>query len=122
MRKVFLLLMVIAILSSLNGRPAVAAPPLIPDRIIHLKAQKFFYTPDHITVKQGQRIRIVATSADVVHGFALPEYKINTNIVPDQETIIEFTADKAGDFTFFCSVYCGPGHYSMKGTLTVEEE
>jgi cytochrome c oxidase subunit 2 len=32
---------------------------------------------------------------------------------------VEFVADKAGTFTFSCSVYCGKGHRGMKGELVV---
>ena len=33
----------------------------------------------------------------------------------------EFIADKAGTFTFYCSIPCGRGHGSMHGKLIVNE-
>ena len=65
-------------------------------------------------------MRITATSEDVQHGFAISEYGINQTINPGEQTVIEFTADKNGSFTYYCSIFCGMGHRSMKGTLIVE--
>ena len=33
---------------------------------------------------------------------------------------IEFIADKSGEFSILCSVYCGKGHHEMKAKLIVE--
>ena len=85
-----------------------------------MTVKQFAYTPDTITVKQGDRVRITATSEDVQHGFAINEYKINATINPGQQTVIEFVADKKGTFTYYCSIFCGMGHRSMKGTLIVQ--
>jgi heme/copper-type cytochrome/quinol oxidase subunit 2 len=93
-----------------------------PDRIIYLTARKFSFTPDHITVKQNQRVKMIATSTDVAHGIYISDYRASSEILPGQENILEFTAYKSGDFEFRCTVYCGPGHADMKGVLTVEEE
>jgi len=32
----------------------------------------------------------------------------------------EFTADKAGEFEFYCQQFCGPLHLEMRGTLFVD--
>ena len=121
MRKIIFLVMlfVAAIFISAGiGRSQDGAP----DRIIYLSASRFAFTPDHITVKQGQRIRLIATSTDVAHGIYISGYRASTEILPGQQNILEFTADKSGDFEFRCTVYCGSGHADMKGTLTVEAE
>ena len=78
--------------------------------------------PNAIEVSQGDRVKITLTSADVAHGFAINEYGINERVVPGQPTVVEFTADKKGTFTFYCSVQCGSGHRNMRGTLVVIAE
>lgn len=88
------------------------------DRIIYLYAKRFEFSPDLIKVRQNERIKIIAQSLDVPHGFALGE--INKHIEPGKKTVIEFGADKKGEFDFICSVNCGPGHNNMKGKLIVE--
>ena len=83
-------------------------------------AKQFEFMPEAIEVSQGDRVKIILTSADVTHGFAINEYGINERIVPGQPTVVEFTADKKGTFTFYCSVMCGSGHRNMRGTLVVK--
>ncbi len=91
-----------------------------PDRIIYLKARQFSFSPDTIKVKPADKIRIIAESLDVAHGFAISEFNINATIERGKKTRIEFIANKKGQYDFVCSVYCGSGHSSMKGTLIVE--
>ena len=82
-------------------------------------ARQWEYIPETIEVNQGDRVRLVITSVDVTHGYAIPSYGINKRLVPGRETIIEFTADKKGTFTPYCTVQCGAGHSTMRGTLIV---
>jgi cytochrome c oxidase subunit 2 len=91
-----------------------------PDRIIYIKAQRFSFTPDVIKIKQGDKVKIILETADVIHGFALAGFNINKRIEPGKKNIIEFIADKKGEYIFRCSVYCGSGHSRMKGKLVVE--
>ena len=89
-------------------------------RIINVNAFRFDFEPNQITVNKGEKVKLIVTSTDVAHGFALPDYGINVPLPAGKQTAIEFTADKQGSFTFFCSIYCGSGHSSMKGTLAVK--
>lgn len=84
-----------------------------------ITAKKWSFNPSVIEVNKGDKVRIIATSIDVSHGFALSEYGINKRLEPNMPTTIEFTADKEGTFTFFCSVFCGEGHGGMNGKLVV---
>ncbi|MGE5307769.1 MAG: cupredoxin domain-containing protein [Deltaproteobacteria bacterium] len=88
---------------------------------IHVEAFKYGYSPDPIVVKKGEHVRILATSRDVNHGFEIKEYGINAEIKKGGKTEIDFVADKAGTFIIKCSVFCGLGHFSMRGRLIVEE-
>jgi cytochrome c oxidase subunit II len=87
---------------------------------VSIMAQKFDFTPDTVKVKLGEPVTFVLTSIDRLHGFKMPDFGVRTDIVPDQETRITITPDKAGQFAFFCDVFCGDGHEDMAGTLIVE--
>ncbi len=87
---------------------------------IDMTAKQWEFIPSVITVNQGDLVRIKATSVDVPHGFALPEFGVSEYLDPGQEVTIEFVADKKGTFTFFCNVACGQGHSQMRGTLIVQ--
>lgn len=73
-----------------------------------------------IMVKKGDRVRIKVTNTKGVHDFTLNEYNIFKETPLNQEVMIEFTADKAGEFVYYCSK---PTHRALGqwGTLRVLE-
>ena len=84
-----------------------------------ITAKQFQFNPATIEVNKGDKVRLIVTSVDVPHGISIPEYGINERLDPGKPVTIEFTADKQGTFTAFCSVFCGSGHAGMKGKLIV---
>lgn len=86
-----------------------------------LVAQQWEFEPRTITVSKGDKVHLTITSKDVTHGFTIKEYGIAEKIIPGKTTKVEFVADKAGTFSFFCSVPCGKGHTGMNGQLIVME-
>jgi cytochrome c oxidase subunit 2 len=97
-------------------REASADPP-----IIAVKADRFQFTPNAITLKKGETVRLQLTSSDVMHGFLVKPLKIETDIVPGKVTELTITPKVAGTFRVGCDHYCGPGHSDMHMTLTVTE-
>ncbi len=83
-------------------------------------SKKWVFEPSTITVNKDDRVRLIIDNIDVDHGFALSAFGINEKLLPGQVHTIEFTADKSGSFSFFCSVFCGSGHSGMRGTLIVQ--
>lgn len=83
--------------------------------------QNFSFSPNTIIVKKGDRVRIVFQNAGGTHNWQLEGYNIGTKIIQTGQTdTVEFTADQAGTFEFFCSV----GNHrqmGMVGTLTVTQ-
>ncbi len=80
----------------------------------NVKAFRFGYTPDEITVNKGDKVRINIENTDVLHGIRIPELNLR------EDESLEFTADKAGEFIWYCANMCGTGHMQMKGKLTVK--
>lgn len=102
--------------------PAQEAQPSAPGvHEIQMTCKKYSYSPDPIRVRKGERVRLVITCSDHDHGIKIDEFNIDTKLKKGVPTPVEFTADKAGTFTYKCSVHCGMGHSHMKGTLIVEE-
>lgn len=83
-------------------------------------AKRFAFEPATLEVQQGDRVRIVITSADGVHGISIRKFKVNT-LIPRGGTpvTVEFTASEAGTFPIVCSEACGDGHATMRGSLVV---
>ena len=84
-----------------------------------MTAKKYEFEPNVVTVKNGDRVRLVITALDHDHGFKLEAFKIDERLKKGIPTTIEFTADKTGTFPFECSHFCGVGHGKMKGKLVV---
>ena len=88
-------------------------------RVIEIKARQFEFEPSRIIVKKGETVRLEVTSEDVTHGISIEAFDINRELKPAKTETITFTANKAGQFHFHCSVYCGKGHSDMHGELIV---
>lgn len=95
----------------------VSTAPVTHD--ITLTADQFSFDPPVLRVNQGDTVRLTLHAADVVHGFYLDAYGLNTRIEPGLSQQVEFVADHAGKFRYRCSVSCGGLHPFMIGELVV---
>lgn len=86
----------------------------------NITANNWKFTPQTITVNQGDKVILNIKSIDATHGISLNNFGISEQLNPGEEKTIEFIANKKGEFSFFCNVYCGQGHSEMKGMLVVE--
>lgn len=90
-------------------------------REMRIEAFRFGFSPGVMTVKKGERVRLLVTSRDVLHGVLLREYRINVTVRRGEIRKIEFVAGTPGEFVIRCPVYCGQGHSQMTARLIVEE-
>jgi cytochrome c oxidase subunit 2 len=88
---------------------------------IQVTLRKYEFSPGSLRVRKGEQVKLVMTAEDHDHGFRLDDFNINQKIPKGTTVVVAFTADKVGSFQFRCSIVCGMGHRSMKGTLVVEE-
>ncbi len=91
------------------------------EKVIHISAKKFEFSPDSITLKKGEPVVLEISSADREHGFSLRAFGVRTNVSPGKVSRIRISPDKTGKFTFSCDVFCGDGHEEMTGTVVVNE-
>ena len=77
-----------------------------------------WFSLKEISVSKGDIVRMKVTNIKGTHDFTLDEYGIKKMTPLNEEVVIEFTADKAGEFIYYCSV---PGHRQKGqwGTLKV---
>ncbi len=110
------LLALVMFLGSAAPRPARAAAG---PRVIEITAKRFGFTPNQITIKKGQTVRLRLTSDDVTHGFFMRKLKIDEDIEPGKTTEVTLTPDTVGDFTTICDHFCGANHGNMNMLITV---
>lgn len=81
----------------------------------------FAFSPNTMTVKQGDVVQVTFKNGDGFHDFVIDELGVNSGRIKDgEEATVTFTASKVGSFEYYCSV----GEHramGMVGTLTVTE-
>lgn len=91
-----------------------------PAKVFNITTVNFLFTPNEIRVMKGDRVKIVLTNTEGTHDLFIDEFNVRSPRISGNESIaIEFVADKAGTFEFYCSV----GNHrqmGMRGNLTVE--
>jgi cytochrome c oxidase subunit 2 len=87
---------------------------------IRVTAKKYEYDPAVVTVRQGDRVKLIITALDHDHGFKIDAFHVDEVLKKGEPATIEFTVDMPGTFPFQCSQFCGLGHKGMKGELIVE--
>ena len=87
-----------------------------------------------LTLPVNQSAMIFLSSKDVIHSFALPEFRVKQDAIPGMVIPIRFTptmttrqfqAEKNNperQFEIMCAQLCGMGHFSMRGIVEVLEE
>lgn len=80
----------------------------------------FKFSPELVSVKKGDTVRIKFVNSQGFHDFVIDEFKVATPQIREGEATVEFVADKAGSFEYYCSVGSHRA-MGMKGTLTVTE-
>jgi len=81
---------------------------------ISIDAKRFEYSPEVITVQEGDLVKLTINNQDTTHGINIPDLGVSGR------NTVEFTADEKGEFTFYCDNYCGSGHSGMSGKIIVE--
>lgn len=81
----------------------------------------FSFDPKTITVKKGDRVKVTFKNKDGFHDFVIDEFNVATKqIQGGQQEVVEFVADQAGSFEYYCSVGQHRAN-GMFGSLVVEE-
>jgi nitrous-oxide reductase len=91
---------------------------------VYMTVVRSHFNPEHIEVNQGDKVIWHLTSVeraqDASHGFCIPNYSIAASLEPGEYARIEFVADTAGTFPFYCTEFCSALHLEMMGYLLVK--
>ena len=102
---------------------AIGAPLFFWTRtpLIHARmAENGGWAPDVLQAEVGKPFRLSLTSDDVVHSFSVGQMEMEAvDVEPGRVTDITLTFDKPGTYTFYCTRWCGPNHWRMRGTIEV---
>jgi len=95
--------------------------PTSQEQVVKISAKRFEYSPNVIKVKVKVPVVLELTTLDRLHGFAVPDLKLEAEIKPGEVTRVRFVPEKTGTFAFHCNIFCGSGHDDMAGELVVTD-
>ena len=67
-------------------------------------------------------VKLLLRSKDVLHAFAVPQFRVKMDLVPGMVTYAWFTPTRTGKFDVLCMELCGIAHYAMRGYVVVDEQ
>ncbi|HEY1937136.1 MAG TPA: cupredoxin domain-containing protein [Candidatus Angelobacter sp.] len=87
---------------------------------IKVVMKKYAIEPEVIHVKAGQITELEVSTADVQHGFDVPQLSIKEPVRSGQPAIITLKNPPKGEYKVVCGIICGPHHDDMAAKLVVE--
>jgi cytochrome c oxidase subunit 2 len=75
-----------------------------------------------LVVPVGRKIRILVTSADVIHSWWVPDFAIKKDAIPGYINELWFNADKVGTYRGQCVELCGRDHGFMPIVVVVKPQ
>ena len=95
-----------------GGEPKAGARP------VGIQASNFEFSPEHLTLEQGEEIALRLHSEDSSHNFAIDGLGLVADVGGGETATARLRIDEPGKYTYFCTI---PGHRDggMEGTITV---
>lgn len=79
-----------------------------------VEGSSFKFAPTIIRVKSGDIVKVTFKNIEGIHDFVIDEFKVATKqIAGGKSETVEFVADKAGTYEYYCSV----GQHRKNGML-----
>ncbi len=75
-----------------------------------------------IHVPVDKPVKFLLRSKDVLHDFAVAQFRVKMDLVPGMNTYLWLTPTKTGRFEILCEELCGIGHHTMRGAVIVAEK
>jgi len=90
-------------------------------KVIELTASNWeFEVTSADEIHEGDTVQIKVTGTQGSHGLKFEDLDVAISSIKSGDTeTVEFIAPAAGDYRYYCSIFCGSGHSSMDGILVV---
>jgi cytochrome c oxidase subunit 2 len=76
---------------------------------------------DTLIVPIDEPVKLNLISKDVLHSLYIPAFRVKQDVVPGDEKMMWFTAQKLGTYDILCAEYCGQLHSYMLTSIRVVE-
>lgn len=72
-------------------------------------------------VPLNKPVKFLLRSKDVLHDFAVAQFRVKMDLVPGTSTYLWLTPTELGRFELLCEELCGVAHHTMRGAIIVAE-
>lgn len=86
---------------------------LVPDAEIKPGQLRLLETDNPVVLPVGKKVRLLLTSQDVIHAWAITAFGVRLDNVPGRTNETWVQIDKPGTYYGYCSELCGTGHSYM---------
>jgi len=86
---------------------------MVPENELKAGQPRLLATDENLVLPVGKKIRVLVTSSDVLHAFAMPAFGSKVDAVPGRTNETWFQIDEPGVYYGQCSELCGAGHAFM---------
>jgi cytochrome c oxidase subunit 2 len=99
--------------------------------VVHVKAWQYAWEFDYpslgissgdLHVIDGTQTKLNINSFDVIHGFWVPQFRLQMDAVPGITTHLLFTPNKLGTWYVICNELCGEGHAQMRARVIIQSQ
>ncbi len=74
----------------------------------------------HLPVDQP--VKILLRSKDVLHDFAVAQFRVKMDLVPGLVSYLWLTPTVTGSYEILCEELCGLAHFTMRGRVVVDDQ
>ena len=110
-------------------RSTAAPSPRSTRLTVHVVGHQWFweirYGADGVTANElhipvRTRVRVIGTTADVIHSLWVPELNRKADLIPGRTNSLLLYADRAGTYLGQCAEFCGLQHAHMEIVVVAE--
>jgi len=89
---------------------------------VRIVAERFYFNPSQIVLKNPKTVIFEILSKDVLHGFQILGTNVNVMVMPYYVATLTWNVpqDYEGTYLIICNEYCGNGHQTMYAELIIE--
>lgn len=77
---------------------------------------------ESLHVPVNKPVKLTMQTADVIHSFFVPDFRVKQDVVPGRYSTLWFQATHIGEDQIFCTEYCGLSHSDMLAKVIVQSD
>jgi cytochrome c oxidase subunit 2 len=111
-----------AVLGKVDSRYVSASNPFGMDPKDETGQDDVLVFGNELHLPLDKPVKLLLRSKDVLHNFAVPQFRVKMDLVPGMVTYLWLTPTRTGSFEILCQELCGLAHFVMRGRVIVDTQ